>query len=139
MSTEKPHAARSQTTDESVVVSGAPVEVTAERVADFAAAVRFNGTGVPPTILAPLTADVQQQVMGHPQLEIDLSRTLHTAQTFEYIRPIVIGDVLTATATVTSVRPMRGGRAISFDTRVVDSSGEAVQVLGTTLLTEETS
>lgn len=126
---------------EQVVVTGDPVTVTAGLAADFAAAVGAadpaTGSGVPVTLAAALTAPVQQAVMTHPALRIDLARTLHTAQSSRHHRPIVVGDRLTAIATVTSVRPARGGRMISFDTVLTDAGGAAVQTLSTTLLTGE--
>ena len=52
-------------------------------------------------------------------------------------RPIAVGDVLIATATVTGVRSARGGRMIGFDTVLRDPSGAAVQSLSSALLTAE--
>jgi hypothetical protein len=122
---------------EPLVVTGEPVTVTAETVERFAEAVRAPAGEIPATLAAALTADVQRTVMEHPALRIDLSRTLHTAQSSEHHRPIAVGDVLTATATVTGVRSARGGRMIGFDTVLRDVTGEAVQTLSTALLTAE--
>ena len=120
-----------------VVVTGDPVTVTTEVVARFARAVGAPTDQVPATLAAALTAPVQRAVMEHPALRIDLSRTLHTAQSSEHHRPIAVGDVLTATATVTGVRSARGGRMIGFDTVLRDAAGEAVQSLTSALLTAE--
>jgi len=127
----------SEAQNEHLVVTGEPVTVTADRVARFAEAVGAPAGEVPATLAAALTADVQRAVMAHPDLRIDLSRTLHTAQSSEHHRPIVVGDVLTATATVTGVRSARGGRMIGFDTVLRDAGGEPVQTLTTGLLTAE--
>ncbi|PZO55544.1 MAG: hypothetical protein DI639_17880 [Leifsonia xyli] len=123
--------------DNVVVVTGDPVTVTAEVVARFAEAVGAPSGQAPATLAAALTAPVQRAVMEHPGLRIDLSRTLHTAQSSVHHRPIVVGDVLTATATVTGVRSARGGRMIGFDTVLRDPSGAAVQTLSSALLTAE--
>lgn len=122
---------------EPVVVVGEPVEVTDEVVSRFADAVGTPAGQVPPTLAAALTAPVQRAVMDHPTLRIDLSRTLHTAQSSQHHRPIRVGDVLTATATVTGVRSARGGRMIGFDTVLRDAAGETVQTLTSGLLTAE--
>ncbi len=122
---------------ETIVVNGGPVIVTPELVARFADAVGAPSGEVPATLAAALTSDVQQSVMAHPDLRIDLSRTLHTAQSAALHRPIVVGDILTATATVTGVRSARGGRMIGFDTILRDEAGEVVQTLSTSLLTAE--
>ena len=120
-----------------LVVVGDPVTVTTEVVARFADAVGAPADQAPATLAAALTAPVQRAVMAHPALRIDLSRTLHTAQTSEHHRPIRVGDVLTATATVTGVRSARGGRMIGFDTVLRDADGAAVQSLSSALLTAE--
>lgn len=120
-----------------VVVTGEPVTVTDGLIARFADAVGAPSGQVPATLAAALTADVQQAVMQHPDLRIDLSRTLHTAQSSRHHRPIAVGDTLTATATVTGVRSARGGRMIGFDTVLTDAAGRAVQTLSSSLLTEE--
>lgn len=120
-----------------VVVTGDPVTVTGEVVARFAEAVGAPDGQIPVTLAAALTAPVQRAVMEHPALRIDLSRTLHTAQSSEHHRPIRVGDVLTATATVTGVRSARGGRMIGFDTVLRDAGGQSVQTLSSGLLTAE--
>lgn len=111
--------------------------MTTERVTCFAESVGAPDGEVPATLAAALTSDVQRAVMVHPDLQIDLSRTLHTAQSSRHHRPIVVGDTLTATATVTGVRSARGGRMIGFDTVLRDSGGEVVQTLSSSLLTAE--
>ena len=123
--------------DDLVVVVGDPVTVTDAVVDRFSAAVSAPTGQIPVTLAAALTAPVQRAVMEHPALRIDLSRTLHTAQASEHHRPIRVGDVLTATATVTGVRSARGGRMIGFDTVLRDERGEAVQTLSSGLLTAE--
>lgn len=120
-----------------VVVTGDPVTVTAPLVARFAEAVGAPPGQVPATLAATLTTEVQQAMMAHPALRIDLSRTLHTAQSSRHHRPVRVGDVLTPTATVTGVRSARGGRMIGFDTVLADATGEAVQTLSSSLLTAE--
>lgn len=111
--------------------------VTDRVVARFAEAVGAPSGEVPATLAAAVTSDVQRTIMEHPDLRIDLSRTLHTAQSSRHHRPIVVGDTLTATATVTGVRSARGGRMIGFDTVLSDDDGETVQTSSSTLLTAE--
>lgn len=111
--------------------------MTGERVTRFAEAVGAPPGEVPATLAAALTSDVQRAVMAHPDLRIDLSRTLHTAQSSRHHRPITVGDTLTPTATVTGVRAARGGRMIGFDTVLHDTDGRAVQTLSSSLLTAE--
>ena len=120
-----------------LVVVGDPVTVTDAVVARFAEAVGAPADQIPVTLAAALTAPVQRAVMEHPALRIDLARTLHTAQASEHHRPLRVGDVLTATATVTRVRSARGGRTIAFETVLRDHAGDPVQSLSSALLTAE--
>lgn len=89
---------------------------------------------LPHTIAAPLTAPVQDALIGDPRLAIDLSRTMHTEQRIESARALEVGATYTATATVESVRAAAGGRLIAFVTIVRDEAGEVVQTLRTTLM-----
>jgi len=47
---------------------------------------------------------------GRPKLDMDLRRVLHGEQEFEYLKPIYVGDVLTAVSTVENVFEKAGAR-----------------------------
>ena len=57
---------------------------------------------------------------------IDLFRIVHGEQKFAYERPIVAGDVLTATLTVASLRQIAGNDIIGTTSEVTDASGGLV-------------
>ncbi len=108
--------------------------VLAERVAAFAAAVGHPGKGVPPTfVTAPELAAGLAEAIGDPELGLDLSRVLHGEQAYEWLRPLVVGETLTAQATIEGIRS-KGG--LGFVTLRTDLRGEdgAVAVIGRSTL-----
>ena len=57
---------------------------------------------------------------------LDLFRIVHGEQRFTYERPVVPGDVLTATLTVASLRQIGGNDIIGTTSEVTDGSGALV-------------
>lgn len=117
-----------------------PVEVTAERVAAFAAA-----TGTPYATDGPVPATypivvafaAMQQLMTDPSVGISLHNVVHGQQKFSYERPVRIGDRLSAQLTVTNLRQVAGTDIIATSSRVADADGELVCVAEATLVHRE--
>lgn len=112
----------------------AAYEVTEDRLRDFAAAVgvTYAGASAPPTYPIVLAFEAM-----HAFLEaeaIDLFRIVHGEQKFAYERPIVAGDVLTATLTVASLRQIAGNDIIGTTSEVTDAAGELVCSTSATLV-----
>lgn len=120
-------------------VAAGDLEITEQMARDMAAATGVDPDSgeLPHTIAAPLTAGVQDALIGDPRLAIDLSRTMHTEQKIEVAAPLQVGGTYSATATVDTVRDAAGGRIIAFSTEVRDRAGEIVQTLRTSLLTAQ--
>ena len=57
---------------------------------------------------------------------LDLFRIVHGEQKFAYERPVVPGDVLTATLTVASLRQIGGNDIIGTTSEVTDADGALV-------------
>ncbi|WP_457206989.1 FAS1-like dehydratase domain-containing protein [Nocardioides sp. P5_C9_2] len=115
----------------------APLEVTEERVAAFARSLgtsydtshgRSHGAGsppgVPPTYPIVLAFDAMQAFLDSEQ--IDLFRIVHGEQRFAYERPVRIGDVLTATLSVVSLRQIGGADIIGTSSAITDADGALV-------------
>jgi acyl dehydratase len=88
-----------------------PYEVTAVKVAEFAAALgdanpRYVGeTAVaPPTFLAVLSATAWDSMFDDPELELALRRTVHGDQRFDLHRLLRVGDRVTSTLTIDKLR-----------------------------------
>lgn len=108
-------------------------EVTAESVAAFAASVGCPAGGpVPPTYPIVVTFTALQDFLAAERLE--LSRIVHGDQRFRYERPVVVGDQLTATLTVTGVRSIGGNDIISTSSEIVDAGGAVVSVATATIV-----
>ncbi|TQK73030.1 MaoC family dehydratase N-terminal domain-containing protein [Nocardioides sp. SLBN-35] len=111
----------------------APVEVTADSVAAFATSVGGRADGpVPPTYPIVVTFAALQDFLAAEQIE--LSRIVHGDQRFRYARPVVVGDELTATLTVTGVRSIGGNDIIATSSEITDATGAVVATATATLV-----
>ncbi len=105
----------------------APLTITPDRVGAFAAAVGHPGNpsgSVPPTFPIVLAFDAMQAFLDAEQ--IDLHRIVHGEQRFAYVRPLVAGDELSATLTVTGLRQIGGADIIATTSEITDASGAVV-------------
>ncbi|PZE74267.1 MaoC family dehydratase N-terminal domain-containing protein [Curtobacterium sp. MCBD17_019] len=102
-----------------------------------AAAARAAGY---PDVVAPATfaVVVQEatlaQLLAEPDAGLDFARVVHGEQRFRYERPIVAGDELTATLTVTGVKTLGGNAMVTAESAVVDASGAHVVTATSTLV-----
>ena len=97
----------------------------------------IGGLMPPPTFL--MTRDHWDEGEGRPHFQLDLRRLLHGGQEFEYLKPIYVGDTLTALTKVTNVYEKTGGRGgtmtfIIMDTEFTNQQGEKVAVSRATLI-----
>jgi len=112
----------------------AAYEVTTEHVRTFAAATggRYDGGPVPPTYPIVLLFRAMQDFLDAEQLP--LHRIVHGEQRFAYQRPVVDGDVLTATLTVSSVRSIGGNDVIATTSEITDADDRLVCIANATLV-----
>jgi acyl dehydratase len=112
-------------------------DVTEQAVADFAAA---TGTPYRPGDPAPATFPIvvafaaMQELMGDPEVGIELHHVVHGQQKFVYRRPVAVGDRLTATLTVGSLRQIAGTDIIGTSSAITDAAGELVCTADATLV-----
>jgi len=105
------------------------------RARAFAEAVGHRGPGVPPTIVTvPEIEAGLDHVVSDPRLGVDLSRVLHGEQEYWWSRPVVVGETLTASATIEGVRDKGGMRFLVLRTEVMDEAGELVASGRSTLI-----
>ncbi|MCW2834744.1 MAG: hypothetical protein JWN68_2697 [Nocardioides sp.] len=110
-----------------------PRAVTREHVAAFAAALgAAAGEDVPPTYPIVLAFDAMQTFLAAEQ--IDLFRIIHGEQRFTYERPIRVGDSLTATLSVASLRQIGGADIIGTTSAIHDADGSLVCTAKATLV-----
>jgi len=112
----------------------APHPVTEEHVRAFARASggQYAGGPAPATYPIVLAFDAMNTFLEAEQ--VDLFRIVHGEQKFSYARPIVPGDVLTATLTVASLRQIGGADIIGTTSEITDAEGAVVCTTSATLV-----
>lgn len=136
-----------------VFPSTAPYLVGREKVREFARAVfadapqhsdpaaaralGYADVVAPPTFAMVVQDLTLQQLLGDPDSGIELSRLVHAEQRFRYSRPIVAGDELTATLSVTGIRTLGGNAMITSEAEIVDADGAHVVTTTSVLLAGE--
>jgi len=111
-----------------------PHEVTEERVRAFAAATGGHYDGGPAPATYPIVLAFEAMNAFLEAESVDLFRIVHGDQKFAYERPVVPGDVLTATLTVASLRQIAGNDIIGTTSEVRDGSGALVCSTSATLV-----
>jgi len=134
---------------------GVTYEVGREKIREFARAVgetnpiyhepeAAKAAGHPEQV-APLTFPTVlhlrsgPQVVMDPELGLDYSLVVHGTQEFEYRRPIVAGDILTATPRIAEITAKGPHEFLTIETTMTDAEGEAVCVARATLISRGTA
>lgn len=127
-----------------------PYSVGREKVREFARAVHathphhhdpdtardagYRDIVAPPTFPIVIQQAALADLIGDPDAGIDFSRVVHGDQRFTYTRPIVAGDELSATLTVTSVKSLGGHTMVTSESVITDTDGEHVATATSTLV-----
>jgi hypothetical protein len=107
----------------------------ADRVAAFRDAVGHPGAGVPPTMVtAPELAAGLVNVVGDPELGVDLAHVVHGQQEYVWERPLRSDELLTAEATIEDIRTKGGLGFLTLRTDVRDDQGRTVVTARSTLI-----
>ena len=109
-----------------------PYAVTEGKVREFNLVTGAGGEAVPPTFPIVLAFDAMFAFLDAEQ--IDLFRIVHGEQRFAYERPIAVGDVLTATLSVSSLRQIGGADIIGTASEITDAAGALVCTTKATLI-----
>lgn len=104
---------------------------------DAARALGYADVVAPPTFAMVVQDLTLQQLLGDPESGIELSRLVHAEQRFRYSRPIVAGDELTATLSVTGIRTLGANAMITSEAEIVDADGAHVVTTTSVLLAGE--
>jgi acyl dehydratase len=113
-----------------------PYTATREKVLEFARATgsELDGKTAPATFPIVVAFSAMTALMEDPEIGIALHRVVHGDQRFTYVRPVVVGDVLTATLTVDSLRQIGGADIIGTRSEITDEQGEPVCTAFATLV-----
>lgn len=88
----------------------------------------------PPTFAVVIQEQTLHQLIDDEDAGVDFSRVVHGDQRFTFTRPIVAGDELTATLTVSSVKQLGGHSMVTADTAITDTTGAHVVTAISTLV-----
>lgn len=113
-----------------------PYAVSREKVAEFARATGsdFDGRTAPATFPIVVAFSAMTALMEDPEVGIALHRVVHGEQRFTYSRPVAVGDVLSATLTVDTLRQVGGADLIGTRSEITDAHGEHVCTARATLV-----
>ena len=128
----------------------APYLVGREKVREFARAVfadhpthidpeaaraaGYADVVAPPTFPIVVTEATLRQLLDDTDAGVDFTRVVHGDQRFTFSRPIVAGDELTATMTITSVKSIGGHSMVTAESAIADASGAHVVTATSTLV-----
>lgn len=111
--------------------TSAPYEVSAVKIAEFAAALgeevtydAENDAVVPFTFVAVITTAAWQAMFDDPELDLALSRMVHGDQRFDIVKPLHAGDRVTATLIIDKVRSRGAGEIITVSVEICSTSNE---------------
>jgi acyl dehydratase len=101
---------------------------------DAAKAAGYDDIVAPPTVPVVIQEATLAQLLAEPDAGIDFTRVVHGDQRFSYTRPVVAGDELTATLTVTNVKTLGGNSMVTAESNISDASGAHVVTAVSTLV-----
>ena len=129
------HIGRTYPATDPYVVSAAKVAEFADALGDAANPAYAGPDAVaPPTFAVVLSSAAWGAMFDDPELELSLSRTVHTDQRFTWRRPLRVGDQVTATLTIEKFRARGSSAFITIVVGLDDADGERVCDATSTLL-----
>jgi acyl dehydratase len=127
-----------------------PYEVSRVKIAEFAdaigdqnpvfrdrAAAQAAGFGdviAPPTFPIVISMSSSARVIGDPGLNVNYAMVVHGEQRFEYSRPVLAGDVVTAQTTISDIREVGRNSLLTSITQITTTDGEHVCTTYNTLV-----
>jgi acyl dehydratase len=130
--------------------AGEPYEVSRVKIAEFADAIgdpnpvfrdraAAQAAGYPDVIAPPTFAIVismasTARAVADPGLGLNYAMVVHGEQRFEYSRPILAGDVVSARSTITDIRDAGRNVLLTAQTEIRAADGEHVCTAHNTLV-----
>ncbi|MDO5634511.1 MAG: MaoC family dehydratase N-terminal domain-containing protein [Micrococcus sp.] len=99
-----------------------------------AAALGHADVVAPPTYAVVIAQKAEAAVVNDPEVGIDFTRVVHADERFTHHRPIVAGDQLTATVSITAVKALGGNSMVTTTTDIEDAAAQPVTTVISTLL-----
>jgi acyl dehydratase len=130
--------------------AGAAYEVSRVKIAEFADAIGdpsplyrdraaaqaagFRDVIAPPTFAIVISTVGAASAVGDPGLGLNYAMVVHGEQRFEYARPLMAGDVVTAQSTISDIRDAGRNAMLSTTTEITTVEGEHVCTATSTLV-----
>jgi acyl dehydratase len=128
----------------------APYEVSRVKIAEFADAIGdpnpiyrdrdaaqaagFADVIAPPTFAIVISMAGAGRAVADPGLGLNYAMVVHGEQRFEYARPLMAGDVVTARSTISDIRDAGRNAMLSTTTEIATVDGEHVCTAHSTLV-----
>jgi acyl dehydratase len=109
------------------------------RDAGEAKAAGYPDQVAPPTFVTKIQIMSSAQVVLDQELGLNYMMVVHGEQEFEWRRPVVVGDVLTAVPRIADIYAKGPNEFLVIEAEVKEGSGELVAVSRTTLLSRGTA
>jgi acyl dehydratase len=93
----------------------------------------------PPTFVTKIQIMSSAQVVLDQDLGLNYMMVVHGGQEFEWRRPVVVGDTLTAVPRIADIYAKGPNEFLVIEAEVRDGSGETVAISRTTLLSRGTA
>jgi acyl dehydratase len=119
-----------------------PYEVSRVKIAEFADAIGdpnplyrdvaaakaagYSDVIAPPTFPIVITMAASRPLIGDPELGLNYAMVVHGEERFAYARPLRAGDVVTARATISSIRQIGSLTMVTTETELRAADGEHV-------------
>jgi len=129
---------------------GEPYEVSRVKLAEFADAIgdpnpiyRDRGAAqaagyadvvAPPTFPIVISMTGSSRALADPGLNLNYAMVVHGEQRFEYSRPLVAGDVVTAQVTIADIKEVGRNSMLTTKTEIKTVGGEHVCTAHSTLV-----
>jgi acyl dehydratase len=94
----------------------------------------FADVIAPPTFPIVISVAASAKVLADPGLNLNYAMVVHGEQRFEYSRPLMAGDVVTAQATISSIRGAGSLSMMTTTTEIRTVEGEHVCTAHSTLV-----
>jgi acyl dehydratase len=127
-----------------------PYQVSGEKLREFADAIGdtnpvyrsraaaqeagFPDVVAPPTFPIVIAVASSSRALADPGLNLNYAMVVHGEQRFEYSRPLVAGDVVTAQSTISSIRDVGSLSMMTTTTEIRTVDGEHVCTAHSTLV-----
>lgn len=118
-------------------------KVTKDQIDNFAKSIGDSNLYISegfasPTFLISIQMGAMQVALFDPELGLDWNKVVHGEQSFEYKKPVKVGDELSFISTIEDIKTKVGNDFITIRSDVKDSNNKDVATLRATLIARGT-